>query len=117
MKFLFLFPTFSRTNKSDSVTTASSKFTVPSDYNTVDLRRELTQFGDSPGPITKSTKYLYMKRLMKFKRNPELVNSPSNNQSKLSKSFVIRFSPKLNKTKNLILHHLLKATQLSWKKL
>lgn len=74
------FPPFSRTNKTDSQTTASSKFTVPSDYNTADLRRELTQFGDSPGPITKSTKYLYMKRLMKFKRHPELVNSQSNAQ-------------------------------------
>ncbi len=68
---------FSRTNKADSHTTASSKFTVPSDYNTADLRRELTQFGDSPGPITKSTKYLYMKRLMKFKRHPELANIPA----------------------------------------
>ncbi|KAG4066268.1 hypothetical protein HA402_000492 [Bradysia odoriphaga] len=75
-------PCLSRTNKTDSQTSASSKFTVPSDYNTADLRRELTQFGDSPGPITKSTKYLYMKRLMKFKRHPELANVPSNVQSK-----------------------------------
>lgn len=82
---------FSRTNKTDSQTTASSKFTVPLDYNTADLRRELTQFGDSPGPITKSTKYLYMKRLMKFKRHPELVISPLNGQ-KLSKCLICGLS-------------------------
>lgn len=28
-------------------------------------------FGENPGPITKSTKKLYMKRLLKIKRNPE----------------------------------------------
>lgn len=41
------------------------------DYDTDALRAELTTFGENPGPITKSTKKLYMKRLLKIKRNPE----------------------------------------------
>lgn len=48
-------------------------FSVPLDYDTDDLRQELTQFGDVPGPITKSTKRLYMKRLIKYKRKPTIA--------------------------------------------
>lgn len=44
---------------------------VPSDYDTDDLRKELKQFGDSPGPINKNTKRLYLKRLVRYKRCPK----------------------------------------------
>lgn len=52
---------------------ASTGFTVPLDYDTDVLRAELTQFGAAPGPISTTTKRLYTKRLMQFKRNPLLV--------------------------------------------
>lgn len=42
----------------------------PLDYDTDTLRRELKNFGDNPGPITKSTKKLYLKKLVKFKKYP-----------------------------------------------
>lgn len=45
-----------------------SDFTIPSEYGTEDLRKELKQFGDQPGPIIKSTKRLYLKRLTRYKR-------------------------------------------------
>lgn len=47
-----------------------TEYTIPLDYDTDELRKELTQFGEVPGPITKSTKRLYMKRLIKYKRKP-----------------------------------------------
>lgn len=43
------------------------------DYDTDVLREELTLFGAAPGPIGKTTKKLYVKRLMNFQRNKELV--------------------------------------------
>lgn len=44
---------------------------VPSEYDTDDLRKELrNDFGDVPGPINKSTKRLYLKRLIRYKRRP-----------------------------------------------
>ncbi|XP_054728974.1 uncharacterized protein LOC129237983 isoform X2 [Anastrepha obliqua] len=49
--------------------TASTNITIPLDYETDELRAELTHFGDPPGPITKSTKKLYIKRLIKYRRN------------------------------------------------
>ncbi|XP_070506582.1 ankyrin repeat and LEM domain-containing protein 1-like [Chironomus tepperi] len=42
----------------------------PLDYDTDTLRMELKSFGDNPGPITKSTKKLYLKKLVKFKKYP-----------------------------------------------
>lgn len=46
-------------------------FATPSDYDTDNLRQELKAFGDVPGPITKSTKRLYLKRLIRYKRRPQ----------------------------------------------
>lgn len=46
-------------------------FATPSDYDTDNLRQELKAFGDVPGPITKSTKKLYLKRLVRYKRRPQ----------------------------------------------
>lgn len=46
----------------------STEVTIPLEYDTDNLRTELTQFGAPPGPISSTTKKLYMKRLMRFKR-------------------------------------------------
>lgn len=59
--------------EAENTTTASTEFTIPLDYDTDVLRTELTQFGAPPGPIAATTKRLYLKRLVRFKHNPELV--------------------------------------------
>ncbi|GAB0086600.1 uncharacterized protein DMENIID0001_006940 [Sergentomyia squamirostris] len=53
----------------------STALQVPSDCDTEALRAELTAFGEIPGPITKTTKHLYIKRLIHCKKNPELVTA------------------------------------------
>lgn len=54
-------------------------FATPSDYDTDNLRQELKAFGDVPGPITKSTKRLYLKRLIRYKRRPQqTINDGTN---------------------------------------
>lgn len=58
---------------------------VPSDYDTDDLRKELKQFGDVPGPITKNTKRLYLKRLVRYKRKPKQTSNNSGHAVKYSK--------------------------------
>lgn len=60
-------------------------FPLPSDYDTDDLRKELRTFGDVPGPITKSTKRLYLKRLVRYKRRPERMIANPKYQIKCSK--------------------------------
>uniref|UniRef100_A0A182M6B4 LEM domain-containing protein n=1 Tax=Anopheles culicifacies TaxID=139723 RepID=A0A182M6B4_9DIPT len=55
-----------------SLTSVSTVITLPPlDYDTDALRAELTTFGEAPGPITKSTKKLYLRKLVKFQRHPE----------------------------------------------
>jgi hypothetical protein len=57
---------------SDGESTLSTIVSVPPlDYDTDTLKEELKSFGRHPGPITKSTKRLYLKQLMKFKKHPE----------------------------------------------
>lgn len=51
----------------------SDSFKLDTDYDTDALRNELTEFGEPPGPITKGTKKLYLRRLVKYQRNPEQV--------------------------------------------
>lgn len=51
-----------------SLVTTETSFSVPLDYDTDALRKELTHIGVAPGPITKSTKRLYLKRLLRHKR-------------------------------------------------
>lgn len=57
---------------------------VPSDYDTDDLRKELRRFGDVPGPITKNTKRLYLKRLIRYKRRPKQTTDNSKHAIKCS---------------------------------
>lgn len=56
-----------------SQSSVSTKVTIPLDYDTDSLRTELRSLGGNPGPITKHTKRLYMKQLVKMKRQPEVV--------------------------------------------
>lgn len=59
-------------------TISSSNISIPCDYDTDVLRNELTQFGAPPGPIMKTTKRLYMKQLLRFQRNPEMIEHAKN---------------------------------------
>ncbi|XP_049290708.1 uncharacterized protein LOC125767831 [Anopheles funestus] len=60
------------TGRTASLTSVSTALTLPPlDYDTDVLRAELTTFGEAPGPITKSTKKLYLRKLVKFQRHPE----------------------------------------------
>lgn len=51
----------------------STAISVPLDYDTDTLRDELKSFGCTPGPITKSTKRLYLRRLFRYKKDPRRV--------------------------------------------
>ncbi|XP_065363161.1 uncharacterized protein LOC135956555 [Calliphora vicina] len=73
-----------------TMTSQSTNLTIPLDYETDELRKELTAFGEPPGPITKTTKKLYIKKLIKYKRKtPKLLNPKEN---------VIKFSVELERT-------------------
>lgn len=61
-------------------------FAVPTDYDTDDLRKELRNYGDVPGPITKGTKRLYLKRLIRYKRRPKQTVRNLKHPIKCSKS-------------------------------
>ncbi|XP_063697185.1 ankyrin repeat and LEM domain-containing protein 1 homolog [Culicoides brevitarsis] len=60
-------------DKKSTTSAASTAFKLNTDYDTDQLRQELTQFGDIPGPITKSTKKLYLKRLVKYRHDPKMA--------------------------------------------
>lgn len=64
-------------NALDTTSESGTYTALPTDYDTDDLRRELKFFGDVPGPITKATKRLYLKRLVRYKRKP--INVCDNN--------------------------------------
>lgn len=57
----------------------------PLDYDTDTLKEELKTFGRTPGPITKSTKKLYLRQLMKFKKHPERLGLVQEDSTKISK--------------------------------
>lgn len=62
----------SKHQRNPSLSSQSTALTLPPlDYDTDALRAELTNFGEPPGPITKHTKKLYLKKLVKYKRDPE----------------------------------------------
>ncbi|XP_058119602.1 uncharacterized protein LOC131289638 [Anopheles ziemanni] len=61
-----------------SLTSQSTAVTLPPmDYDTDVLRAELTNYGEPPGPITKHTKKLYLRKLIKFRRHPERLAAAS----------------------------------------
>ncbi|XP_055594473.1 uncharacterized protein LOC129745426 [Uranotaenia lowii] len=64
--------TAEKRQRNPSMSSQSTAITLPPlDYDTDALRAELTNFGEPPGPITVHTKKLYLKKLVKFKRDPE----------------------------------------------
>lgn len=65
--------------RSQSTTVSSTVTLPPLDYDTDALRSEILHFtGEHPGPITKNTKQLYLKQLVKFKKQPENRKDKSN---------------------------------------
>lgn len=65
-----------------SQSSISTRITLPPlDYDTDTLRKELTGFGENPGPITKSTKFLYLKLLVKYKKDFDSMNLKRTNSS------------------------------------
>lgn len=61
------------TEDDDADTSASTVTLPPLDYDTDALRKELKNLtGGNPGPITKNTKRLYLKQLVKLKKQPKL---------------------------------------------
>lgn len=55
------------------------------DYDTDMLRKELTVRGYIPGPITVTTKRVYLKKLHQLKKYPALVNRETRPVSKRGK--------------------------------
>lgn len=62
----------------------STVVSIPLDYDTDTLKEELKTFGRTPGPITKSTKKLYLRQLMKFKKHPERLGLVQEDSSRIS---------------------------------
>lgn len=62
----------------------STVVSIPVDYDTDTLKEELKTFGRTPGPITKSTKKLYLRQLMKFKKHPERLGLVQEDSSRIS---------------------------------
>ncbi|XP_023031603.2 uncharacterized protein LOC6641885 [Drosophila willistoni] len=75
--------------------TVSTNLTIPVDYETDALRAELTQLG-APliGPITKTTKRLYIKQLIKYRRNTEALLKAQ----KHAEASQIKYSVELHRT-------------------
>lgn len=61
----------------------------PLDYDTDTLRKELKSFGHETGPITKTTKKLYLKKLVKIKKNPSRLGIVQENSSQISKCLIV----------------------------
>ncbi|XP_034472268.1 uncharacterized protein LOC117780010 [Drosophila innubila] len=72
----------------------STNLTLPLDYETDALRAELTQLGAPVGPITRTTKRLYIKQLIKYKRNTEALLAAQ----KHAKAAQIKYSVELHHT-------------------
>ncbi|XP_073835399.1 uncharacterized protein [Musca autumnalis] len=85
-----------------SMTSQSTNVTLPLDYETDTLRAELTIFGDPPGPITKTTKRLYLKRLMKYKRKTELVQEIKSRQKETEAKFSVELQRTTKSEENFL---------------
>ncbi|XP_017048970.1 ankyrin repeat and LEM domain-containing protein 1 isoform X2 [Drosophila ficusphila] len=83
-----------RERNPDLESSVSTNHTLPLDYETDALRRELTQLGAPVGPITKTTKRLYIKQLIKYKRNTEALLAAQ----KHAQEAQIRYSVELHRT-------------------
>ncbi|EDW03056.1 GH11032 [Drosophila grimshawi] len=72
----------------------STNLTLPLDYETDALRAELTQLGAPVGPITHTTKRLYIKQLIKYKRNTAALLAAQ----KHAKAAQVKYSVELHHT-------------------
>ncbi|XP_034668882.1 uncharacterized protein LOC117901982 [Drosophila subobscura] len=91
-RFVERVPTQEQQQQLDS--TVSTNLTLPLDYETDALRRELTQLGAPVGPITKTTKRLYIKQLIKYRRNTDALLAAQ----KHAQASQIRYSVELHRT-------------------
>ncbi|XP_066249378.1 ankyrin repeat and LEM domain-containing protein 1-like [Euwallacea similis] len=72
---------YAKSVKSSNVSCLSSL--PPSfEYDDNNLRRELRQLGYNPGPITDTTKSLYLKKLHQLKKHPEIAKTYSTKANK-----------------------------------
>lgn len=72
----------------------STDLTLPLDYETDALRAELTQMGAPVGPITRTTKRLYIKQLIKYKRNTAALRAAQEH----AKAAQMKYSVELHHT-------------------
>ncbi|KRT84184.1 hypothetical protein AMK59_2856, partial [Oryctes borbonicus] len=79
--------------QNESSSTGTSQISLPKslDYDTDTLRRELTAQGFDPGPITKTTKRVYLRKLYQLKKNPLVSGFEANSNQKV-------YSPELQRT-------------------
>lgn len=72
----------------------STELSLPLDYETDALRAELTQMGAPVGPITRTTKRLYIKQLIKYKRNTAALRAAQEH----AKAAQMKYSVELHHT-------------------
>lgn len=83
--YRYHFSEYNGSVKSISFSSKVSSLPETIDYDTDALRRELTVRGYNPGPITVTTKGVYLKKLHQLKKYPSLVNKENKSVSKRGK--------------------------------
>lgn len=102
-----ILPAIEDTSPPKSQSSVANSFKLDTDYDTDALREELTRFGDAPGPITKSTKKLYVRKLEKYYKNPEQMKLLQ--QSKETRIYSVELEKALkfiNETTDHLTEHL-----------
>ncbi|GJQ80182.1 hypothetical protein Trydic_g23759 [Trypoxylus dichotomus] len=96
----------------DSISTVNSQTSLPRslEYDTDTLRKELTAQGFDPGPITKTTKRVYLRKLYQLKKNPPVLQCHSNNNEKVYSPELQRTLKEENWCQNLFQHQHLEET-------
>uniref|UniRef100_A0AAG5DLG4 LEM domain-containing protein n=1 Tax=Anopheles atroparvus TaxID=41427 RepID=A0AAG5DLG4_ANOAO len=100
-----------------SLTSQSTAVTLPPmDYDTDALRAELTNYGEPPGPITKHTKKLYLRKLIKFRRHPERLAAANTKGSHTVPNYSVELLASVRKEetfKNILDHQCLEHEMTS----
>uniref|UniRef100_A0A8W7Q1K2 LEM domain-containing protein n=1 Tax=Anopheles coluzzii TaxID=1518534 RepID=A0A8W7Q1K2_ANOCL len=88
----------STARRNPSLTSLSTAVTLPPlDYDTDALRAELTTFGEPPGPITSSTKKLYLRKLVKLRRHPERLENVNGAKANPQPTFSVELGATVRK--------------------
>ncbi|XP_041785482.1 uncharacterized protein LOC121600691 [Anopheles merus] len=88
----------STARRNPSLTSLSTAVTLPPlDYDTDALRAELTTFGEPPGPITNSTKKLYLRKLVKLRRHPERLENGNGAKANPQPTFSVELGATVRK--------------------